>query len=245
MSNSKVVAVDPKLPRHVEIWGHIEDNNRFFRRLAAACTAWAFVALALACYALLVALYRPLAFHVDSEGEATFVGRLSEQLAPSPAEVRYVARQFLRRYIGFNSLTIERDLADAWNLMTTELRGEQLETLKQYQKEHGEELVAVIKKQQIQTVVDPKRIEVTDHNGKAWTVRLRGSARTWPLNRVGEDAAFSEREFESYVTLVHCPRTELTPNALLVAKVSNRFFVEEKKDATPPLPEAAEAEEAE
>jgi hypothetical protein len=231
----------PELPRHVEIWGHLEENNRFLRRFALACAGWAFLALAAASYALLVALYRPLAFHVDTEGQASLVGRLREQLAPTTAEVRYVAKHFIGRYLAFNSLTIESDLAEAWNLMTGELRSEQERTLAQYKKDHGEEFVSVIKKQGIQTVLefDPRRIETSDHNGKAFTVRLRGTARTWPLNRSGQDAAFSEREVEAFVTLVRCARTEQTPNGLLVAKVSSRFYVDDTRTDRPARPSAA------
>jgi hypothetical protein len=230
----------PELPRHVEIWGHLEENNRFLRRFALACAAWAFLALAAASYALLVALYRPLAFHVDTEGQASLVGRLREQLAPTTAEVRYVAKHFLGRYLAFNSLTIESDLAKAWNLMTSELRSDQERTLAQYKKDHGEEFISVIKKQGIQTVLefDPNRIEISDHNGKAFTVRLRGTARTWPLNRSGQDAAYSEREVEAFVTLVRCARTEQTPNGLLVAKVSSRFYVDDNRTARPTRPSA-------
>lgn len=228
----------PDQPRHVEIWGQLEENNRFLRRFAMAAAGWASLALAAASYALLVALYRPLAFHVDPEGQATFMGRLREQLAPTTAEVRYVAKHFLGRYLAFNSLTIESDLAEAWNLMTNELRVDQERTLAQYKKEHDEEFVSVIKKQGIQTVLefDPKRIELTDHNGKTFTVRLRGTARTWPLNRAGKDAAFSQRDLEAFVTLVRCARTEQTPNGVLVAKVSSRFYVEDTHEQRPADP---------
>jgi hypothetical protein len=68
-------------------------------------------------------------------------------------------------------------------------------------------------------------------------VRLVGAVRTWPLNRVAETAAFTERELEAMVTLVRCPRTEQTPNGLLVAKVSTRFYVAE----TPAAPGPASA----
>jgi hypothetical protein len=230
----------PVAPRHVEIWGHLEENNRFLRRLAAVCVGWAFLALAAASYALLLAVYRPLAFHVDGEGQATFVGRLREQVAPAPAEVRYVAKHFLERYLAFNSLTVESDLAEAWNLMTTELVQEQERTLAAYKKEHGEDFVWVIKRQGIQTVLelDPKRVETTDHNGKTFTVRLHGVARTWPLNRVGKDATSSERALEAFVTLVRCARTEHTPNGLLVAKVATRFSVEDALGEASPSAES-------
>jgi hypothetical protein len=120
-------------------------------------------------------------------------------------------------------------------MMTDELRTEQERTLAQYQKDHGEEFVAYVKKQGIQTVLEIERgrTEVRDHNGKIFTVKLRGVARTWPLGRVGEDAAFSEKQFESILTLVRCPRTEQLPSGLLVHKVSNRFYVAEKVENRP------------
>src|SRR5262245_49597499 len=93
--------------KHVEIWGHLLDQNRFLRRLAGATAVLALLGLAAGSYGMLVALYRPLAFHVDDEGRASSVGRLREQEGPSEAEVRYLAKEFLKRYVAFNSLTIE------------------------------------------------------------------------------------------------------------------------------------------
>ena len=43
------------------------------------------------------------------------MNRLRAQAGPSLVEVRYVAKKFLERYLAFNSLTIERDLAEAWD----------------------------------------------------------------------------------------------------------------------------------
>jgi hypothetical protein len=232
----------PQQPRHVEIWGEMEDNNRFLRRVAAATSALAFLGMALGAYGLEMGLTRPLAFHVDADGVATFAGHLHEQVAPSEVEVRYVGKEFLKRYIAFNSLTIESDFADAWKLMTESLRKEHAELLAQYEKDHGEELVAFVKKQKIQSVLefDAKRTEVRDHNGKTFTVKLRGTARTWPLNRPTEDAAFQEKEFEAVLTLVRCPRTEETPNGLLVHHVAQHFFEVEKSDLAPVDPHLKE-----
>jgi len=220
-------------PRHVEIWGELEQQNRFLRRLAVAASAWAFLALAVAAYALNLALFHPIAFHVDADGRSTFVGRLRETAAPTDAEVRFVAKEFLNRYAALNSLTIESDLAEAWNLMTDGLRAEHERMLADYERDHQKEFVAFVKEQAIQMVLEFKsdRTRVTEHNGKAWTVHLLGTARTWPLSRVGDPAAFTERDVEALVTLVRCPRTEATPNGLLVAKVSTRFFVADDRQA--------------
>jgi hypothetical protein len=230
-------AVEATLPRHIEIWGHIVENNRFLRRAVGFTLALTFAALAVAAYGVLAGL-TPRAYHVDASGQAIYVGRLREQLAPSPAEVRYVAKEFFKRYIAMNSQTVQSDLADAWNLMTEELRAEQRRVLDGFEKTQGTEFVAYVKKQGIQTEFefDAKRIDVVDHNQKTYTVHLRGAARTWPLGRAGEDAAFTEKEFDAFVTLVRCPRTEQTPNGLLVSKITRRFYARE--------PAAAEASPA-
>lgn len=213
--------------RHVEIWGELEENNRFLRRLALGASVWAFLALGGAAYALELALFEPLAFHVELDGEASFIGRIRESAAPSEAEVRYVAKAFLARYTAVNSLTIENDLAEAWNLMTTELRAQHERMLADYERDHHKEFVAYVKEQQIQIVLDWKneKTRILNHNDKAWSVHLIGTGRTWPLSRLDDAAAFSEREVEALVTLVRCPRTEKTPNGLLVAKISTRFYV--------------------
>src|SRR5262249_28745742 len=146
------------------------------------------------------------------------------------------AKLFLGHYAAMNSLTIESDLADAWNLMTPELRAEHERQLSDYRREHDRDFVAFVKEQGIQMELEfpGDKLRVVEHNGKAWTVRLVGVVRTWPLNRVGDPAAFTQRDLEAMVTLVRCPRTEQTPNGLLVAKVSTRFFVSEQPGAAGP-----------
>jgi type IV secretory pathway TrbF-like protein len=230
----------PRTARHVEIWGQIEAQNRFLRRLAIGASVWALLALVGAAYALDLALFQPLAFHVDADGRSTSMGRLRESAAPTEPEVRYVAKQFLGHYAAMNSLTIESDLADAWNLMTAELRAEHERQLADYRRDNDRDFVAFVKEQGIQMELEfpGEKVRVIEHSGKAWTVRLIGVVRTWPLNRVGDPAAFKERDLEAMVTLVRCPRTEQTPNGLLVAKVSTRFFVAEATGAADPAVKA-------
>ena len=217
----------PKPPRHVEIWGELEEANRFLRRVAVAAFVWAFLALAGAAYALDLALFHSIAFHVDGDGRATYLGRVRESAAPTDGEIRYVAKRFVAHYSALNSLTVESDLAAAENLMTTELRAEHERQLEKLRREHDRDFVTFVKEQGIQTVLEfpSEKVRVTEHNGKAWTVRLIGTARTWPLNRLGDPSAVNERDLEALVTLVRCPRTEQTPNGLLVATISTRYFV--------------------
>ena len=217
------------VPKHVEIWGELQAHNRFLKRLAGASMALAFLGLAAGAYGILVALYRPIAFAVSSEGQAALLGRLEDADAPRVAEIRYVAREFIRRHNAWNSDSIESDLAEAFNMMTDALRVDEARELQRYAEKNGREFISFLKEQRIQTTIDMReaKTEVLDHGGKAWTVRLRGLHRTWPLNRPREDAAVLDREFEALVTLVRCPRTEATPNGLLVDKITFRTFVPE------------------
>jgi type IV secretory pathway TrbF-like protein len=234
----------PPKARHVEIWGELEATNHFLRRMAVAACVWAFLALSVAAYALNLALFHPLAFYVDGDGRSSYVGRLRQNAAPTEPEVRYVAKQFLTRYAALNSLTIESDLADAWNFMTAELRGEHERQLADYRRDHQKDFVAWVKEQAIQMSLEfpADKIRVTEHNGKAWSVRLIGVARTWPLSRVGDPSASTDRDLEALVTLVRCPRTEQTPNGLLVATVTTRFYVADTSGATGPGAQAPPAD---
>ena len=231
-----ILRTGPRPPRHVEIWGELEQSNRFLRRLVVAASIWAFVALAGAAYALDLALFHPVAFHVDGDGRSTYLGRVRENAAPTDAEVRHVAKQFLSHYAAWNSLTVESDLAAAWNLMTNELRTDHEKQLADYRRANQRDFVAFVKEQGIQTLLDlpSEKLRISEHNGQVWTVRLLGSARTWPLSRIGDPSAVNERDLEAIVTLVRCPRTEQTPNGLLVAKVSTRFFVADASSGGPP-----------
>jgi hypothetical protein len=226
---------------HVEIWEHFIDQNRLLRRIAVALSAITFVAVAGATWLALVAFHRPVVYYVNSEGQAVYGGRLGGAELPHDVEVRYVARRFVEHTLAFHSLTIQADLAEAWNLMTDELRDEQAAELARYESERGYSFVDFVKDQQIRTVLDISRIDVTNHNDETWAVRLSGLARTWPLNRVGEQAGFEARDFEAQLTLVRVPRTEHTANGLLVAKQSTRFF--EPKDPAALLEDTVPAPE--
>lgn len=226
-------------PAHIEIYGELLEALTFHRRFAAACVAFAFIALSAGSYCTYLALFRPLAFIVDTDGQASFVGRLREQAAPAQAEVVYVAKEFLRRYVAFNSATVESDFAEAWNMMTAELRQEEQRHYSDYEKQNHQTLTDTIKAQGIQTALelDDARTKVTDHNGKVFTVHVRGAVSTWPLNRSRDDAASKQHELESIVTLVRCPRTTETPNGLLVAKVSTHVYdVKSGDEAAVPTP---------
>jgi hypothetical protein len=217
-------ASTPAPAAHIEIWDHFVAVNRMLKRMVVVSSATALLAVGFAAWLGLVALERPVVYYVAPDGAAAFGGRLGDADAPLEVEVRYLAKRFVRHAVAANSLTIEADLAEAWNLMTDELRAEHTAELAAYERERGYSFVEHIQRQQIRTAIDIDRVDITNHNDRAFAVRLTGRVRTWPLNRVGEEAGFEERDLEAQLTLVRVPRTESTPNGLLVAQQATRFF---------------------
>lgn len=218
----------------IEVWNHLSRAHRHQRRLTWTVIALAYVALAIAAYVHAAALAQPLVYYVGPDGAATFGGRLDDQGVPRDVEVRYIARRFVQLTLGVSSASVERDFAEAYNLMTQELQQTHNRELAAYQAERGVSFLQHVRARAIRASVDVQRIEVTQGKG-AWVVRVLGRVRTWPLNAVAEDAAFVEQEFEVGLTIVPVDRTELTPNGLLVAQRSQRLYA--------PQSDAALAEE--
>ena len=215
--------------KHMELWGHLLESNRFLKRLAAGSVLLAFLGLGSGAYGMMLAVHKPLVFAVDGEGRATRLGRIRDLRGPIMAEVRYVAKRFLKSTMAFHSDTIESDMAEGFNLMTAELQDEMRAQFTAYKTERKMTFVAFVKKQRIRTVLEFQKMDAQNHNDKVWTVTVRGLAKTWPLNRVGEDAGVRKRAFEAQLTLASAPRTEQTPNGLLVAAQATRFFQVESK----------------
>jgi len=224
--------------RHVEIWGELLAQNQFLRRLVSAVVVFAFLALAGGSYGYYMGVYQPLAYHVDDSGQATAVGRLRAAAgAPVEGEVRYVTKEFLRRRLAWNSITVDADLAAADNLMTDGARADSDRFLQEYERQYRRSFVADLKTRQVQTRFDfdDDHLEIQRHDDQVVSVRLRGRRRMMPLNSVSDEVAAKDEDFEAVLTLVTCPRTERTPNGLLVDKFAFRTF---EPTPRPLLPDA-------
>ena len=216
--------------KHIEIWGHVLSVNRVLKRTCAAMSVICILSVGGAVYTIWAALENAVVYYVDSDGRAVHGGRLGNASVPQRVEAVYVAKQFLRKSIAFDSSSVAADLADAWNLMTDELQTEQRKELAAYERERGQSFVDYVAGQQIRTILAFENVEV-EPTGDGFRVRARGEARIWPLSAVGEEAGFVTRGFEAHLALMQVERTELSPNALLVSKQATRFF-EGKTDAT-------------
>jgi hypothetical protein len=122
-------------------------------------------------------------------------------------------------------VSVEADLAAAWNLMTDSLRAEQRKRFEKFEKDTGEDFVSFIRRQQVQTAFDfdDQKLDVRESDGGRIRVRLFGRARTSPLDSPREDAA-KVQDFVAVLTLIPCLRSELVPNGLLVASIEREFY---------------------
>jgi hypothetical protein len=209
---------------HIEIWGYFVKVHRFQRRVTVAALGLAFVGLVAAIYTATTALASPLVYYVDPEGHAQPGGRIANAASPAEVEARYVAKRFLQLTIGLNSVTVQRDFAAAWNLMSEALRREHDAELASYERERGRSFIDFIKERMTRTELSFRDIVVSPTSDGGYHVRAFGRARTWPLNAVGGQAGYADQDFEASLTLVRVARTELSPNGLLVNQRTLRWF---------------------
>lgn len=213
----------PAKPKHIEIWGHLVEVNRSLKRMLLISATMALVAVTGLTWAMATALKRPLIYYVDSDGRAAFGGRLGSASQPLEVEVSYVAKEFLRRTVAYNSLTVERDFADGFNLMTAELQGQEQARFDEWQLAKGQSFVEYVRAAGIRTVVEFTAVEIENHGGERFSVRVLGTLKTWPLAG-GAEAEPRHKDFESHMALVAVERTEETPNGLLVSHQSIQYF---------------------
>jgi type IV secretory pathway TrbF-like protein len=222
--------------RHIEVWGELAAACRFWQLLSAACVALAFIGLAVGAYGGLVALREPLVFAVDQGGQALALGPRGSLTEPVEAEVRHVTKRFLQASLGYHSDTIERDLAESFNWMTAELQRRTEAELEAFAAARGESLAALVKRQRIRTEVEFSSVEVARRSDTHWSVRVTGRLKTWPLGQA--DRPSSERAYDATLVLVRVPRTEETPNGLLVSSSARQLrelsVLDERSQATQP-----------
>lgn len=222
----------PPKPKHVEVWGHLVAVNRSLKRLALALAAIALVSVGGMAWAMATALGKPLIYYVDSDGQASFGGRLANASQPLEVEVSYVSKEFLRRTIASNSLTVARDFAESFNLMSARLQQQQQKHFDQWERTKGQSFVDYIRAAQIRSSLDFTTLNIENRNGEQFMVHLKGTLQIWPLSEVGE-AEPRIKAFEAHLSLIAVERSEQVPNGLLVSHQTINYF--EPSDAAEDL----------
>jgi len=184
-----------------------------------------------------VRLQPPVVIRVDNSGEATVVGgdtvkvganapiglmRVSanaRENSPGEVEGRAIARKFLTTYLTYTPANVERQYADALNMMTLNLR--QL-TMNKFRED---DILGKVKTDAITSSVKIRSIEPAQ--GMPWTFQVFAAKEVHRLNQ--QRIEYTERMVCRYqVRLVYMGRSTINPTGLYVGEFWEQQMVGEK-----------------
>jgi type IV secretory pathway TrbF-like protein len=189
-------------------------------------------------FAIYVRVQPPTVIRVDSRGNASVVGGprvgkpaafslsadtspvdASLDAAPTDLEGRAVVRHFLDRYLTYTPDSVDRNLAEALNMMTANLRVYSMNKLR------DDDTVGKIKNDH---VISDFAIRSIEHvKGTPWTYTIFGVKE---VHRVKNATEATDQIVGRYnVRLVETARSEVNPSGLLVAEYGEQQMVGERE----------------
>ena len=188
-----------------------------------------FIALGSLAFAVYVRLQPPTVIRVDKDGNAGVVGaarvgaprlfslsaRALAEAAPTDLEGRAVVRRFLENYLIYTPDSVDRNLAEALNMMTSNLRSYTLSKLRDDDTEG---------KVKVDHIISDFRVRSLEHvKNTPWTFMVFGVKE---VHRLKNGAEVTDRIVGQYnVRLVEGRRSDLNPSGLLVAEYSEQAMV--------------------
>jgi hypothetical protein len=186
-------------------------------------------------FAIYVRLQPPTVIRVAADGEATVVGSpvgssvtagllkvlagaQAGEVAPTDIEGRAAVRKFLESYLRYTPTLVDKNFADALNMMTQNLRIYCLNQLR------DQDLIGKIKDEQITSSFKIRSIEPVP--GQPWTYQAFGVKE---VHRIRNKSEFTDKIVGKYhVRLIQDRRSERVPSGLLVAEYREEQMVGEK-----------------
>jgi hypothetical protein len=237
----KYVETDQSVPeqaRYTKYYEHDGQLRAYANRSMLMAGLFGVIALVSLGFAIYVRLQPATVIRVSADGEATVVGARPTnatpetkssllsvlattpvaEAAPADIEGRAVVRKFLESYMRYTPTSVDKNLADALNMMTANLRMYSLNLLR------DQDLIGKIKEEQITSSFKIRSIEPVP--GQAWTFQAFGVKE---VHRVRNKSEFTDRIVGKYhVRLIQERRTERVPSGLLVAEYKEEQMVGEK-----------------
>jgi type IV secretory pathway TrbF-like protein len=223
------------LPERVQYTKYYEHDGMlraYANRAMVLAMLFAVIAMASLGFAIYVRIQPPTVVRVDPDGNATAVGdaegrpgalsvvaaQTAADAAPAEIEAKAVVRRFLENYLAYTPATVDRNLADALNMMTANLRTYTLGKLR------DEDTVGKIKQDRVISNLAIRTIEPLTEI--PWAYVAFGVKE---VHRVRNQAESTDRIVGRYnVRLVLDRRTESNPSGLLVAEFSEQQMVGER-----------------
>ncbi len=190
---------------------------------------FAVLALASLGFAIYVRVQPPTVIRVDKDGNASIAGPARTEtvaalkasadaslgVAPTDLDGRASVRRFLARYLSYTPDSVDRNLAEALNMMTANLRVFTMNKLR------DDDTVGKIKDEHIISDFDIRSVEHV--KGTPWTYTIFGVKE---VHRVKSGTEVTDQIVGRYnVRLVETARSEANPSGLLVAEYGEQQMV--------------------
>ncbi len=206
--------------RHYEIYGHLQYQLNRLTALVAGCIVAIVILLFIVIF---VARKPPYVIRVDAEGKLTGFQELNENLRVTDIEITTFAKDFMEKFVAFNSAVAKEKLADSLNMMTPKFQEAAIEDIKE------KNFVKKIEEMKIRTILKFKDAEIVERTQNKFFVRLNGKSEVYSLlKQAGE--AISIKDFTAEILLVAVPRTEKTARGLLADSFINSYDLSKKKE---------------
>ncbi len=236
--NRKKTALPDTLPEKVGYTRYYEHDGAlraYANRSLLMARLFGVIALVSLVFAIYVRLQPATVIRVSADGEATVIGgktgpaatgllsviaaaAQAHEVPPTDIEGRAVVRRFLESYLRYTPTSVDKNFADALNMMTQNLRVYSLNRLR------DQDLIGKIKDEQITSSFKIRSIEPVA--GQAWTYQAFGVKE---VHRIRNKSEFTDRIVGKYhVRLIEDRRSERVPSGLLVAEYREEQMVGEK-----------------
>ena len=223
----------PEVTRYTKYYEHDGMLRAYANRAMILAMIFGMLAMGSLGFAMYVRIQPPTVIRVDKDGNALVVGGprggkvatislsadASVGVAPTDLEGRAVIRQFLRRYLAYTPDSVDRNLSEALNMMTANLRVYSMNKLR------DEDTVGKIKNDHM---ISDFEIRSMEHvKGTPWTYTVFGVKE---VHRVKDATEATDQIVGQYnVRLVETARSETNPSGLLVAEYGEQQMVGERE----------------
>jgi type IV secretory pathway TrbF-like protein len=223
----------PEVTRYTKYYEHDGMLRAYANRAMLLAMIFGMLAMGSLGFAIYVRIQPPTVIRVDKDGNALVVGGprggkvatislsadASAGVAPTDLEGRAVIRQFLRRYLAYTPDSVDRNLSEALNMMTANLRVYSMNKLR------DEDTVGKIKNDHM---ISDFEIRSMEHvKGTPWTYTVFGVKE---VHRVKNATEATDQIVGRYnVRLVETARSETNPSGLLVAEYGEQQMVGERE----------------
>jgi hypothetical protein len=223
----------PEVTRYTKYYEHDGMLRAYANRAMLLAMIFGMLAMGSLGFAMYVRIQPPTVIRVDKDGNALVVGGprggkvatislsadASAGVAPTDLEGRAVIRQFLRRYLAYTPDSVDRNLSEALNMMTANLRVYSMNKLR------DEDTVGKIKTDHM---ISDFEIRSMEHvKGTPWTYTVFGVKE---VHRVKNATEATDQIVGQYnVRLVETARSETNPSGLLVAEYGEQQMVGERE----------------